>query len=86
MNEIEAAGRDRIIRFVLRDGDPFTMYGLLDALHINATESVDLIAAFEVLRARNFPLEALAELKRKARCYLQRLLGETPVEAAPLPN
>ena len=76
--EIEAAGRDRIVRCVLKQDDPFVMFGLLDTLHISSTESIDLIASFETLRSRGFPLEALVDWKKDAWAYLLHLIGEAP--------
>jgi hypothetical protein len=74
--EIEEAGRDRIVRCVINQDDPFTMYGLLDTLHISSPESIDLIVAFITLRGRGFPLEDLQAWKKRAHAYLRRLVGD----------
>jgi hypothetical protein len=85
-SDIEECGRDRIIKFVLRDGDPFTMYGLLDTLHINSPESIELIASFIVMRGRGFPLEDLVAWKKSAHAFLKRLVGEAPEPEPVLAN
>jgi hypothetical protein len=52
-------GRRQIIRFALRDRDPFTIFGLLETLGFETRESAELVVAFEMLRSRNCPLDDL---------------------------
>jgi hypothetical protein len=85
-SEIEELGRDRIIKFVLRDGDPFVAFGLLDSLCLNTPESIELIASFIVLRGRGFPLEDLVAWKKSAHAFLKRLVGEAPEPEQVLAN
>ena len=45
-------GRQQLVRFALRDGDPFNIIRLLE---VRTRESADLVFAFEMLRRVTFP-------------------------------
>jgi hypothetical protein len=55
----ETTERQQLVRFALRDGDPFTIVHLLETLDLRTRETADLLFAFEMLRSRNFPIDDL---------------------------
>jgi len=71
------AERRQIIRFALRDRDPFTIYSLLETLGFGTRESAELVFAFEMLRSRNFPLDDLAAWTTRAATYLGNVLDDS---------
>jgi len=66
----------QLVRFALRDGDPFTIFGLLETLDFRTRESADLVFSFEMLRSRAFPIDDLSAWTRRATDYLRRLLDD----------
>jgi len=65
-------GRQQLVRFALRDGDPFNIIRLLE---VRTRESADLVFAFEMLRSRNFP-DDLTGWTKRASAYLGRVLDD----------
>jgi len=69
-------GRQQLVRFALRDGDPFNIIRLLETLDLRTRESADLVFAFEMLRSRNFPVDDLTAWTKHASTYLGRVLDD----------
>ena len=67
-------GRKRLVRFALRDGDPFNIIRLLEML--KTRDSADLVFAFDMLRSRNFPVDDLTAWTKRASTYLGRVLDD----------
>ena len=63
----ETTERQQLVRFALRDGDPFTIVHLLETLDLRTRETADLLFAFEMLRSRNFPIDDLSAWSGRAR-------------------
>jgi hypothetical protein len=69
-------GRKRLVRFALRDGDPFNIIRLLEMRDLKTRDSADLVFAFEMLRSRNFPVDDLTAWTKRASTYLGRVLDD----------
>jgi hypothetical protein len=69
-------GRRQLIRFALRDGDPFTIFGMLETLDFRTRESAELVFSFEMLRSRRFPADDLSAWTRRATNYLGGVLDD----------
>jgi hypothetical protein len=72
----ETTERQQLVRFALRDGDPFTILHLLETLDLRTRETAELLFAFEMLRSRNFPIDDLTAWSGRARVYLGRVLDD----------
>jgi hypothetical protein len=72
----ETTERQQLVRFALRDGDPFTIVHLLETLDLRTRETAELLFAFEMLRSRNFPIDDLGAWCGRAKFYLGRVLDD----------
>jgi hypothetical protein len=70
------AARLQMVRFALRDGDPFTIFSLLETVDFKSRESADLVFSFEMLRSRGFPVDDLSNWTKRATGYLGRVLDD----------
>ena len=74
--EVEALGRDKLIRRAIEAGDPASLCGLIEVLQLTSSEAVDLITAFAMLRYCGAEEAGIAAWKRRASASLLRHIGE----------
>ena len=84
--EVEALGRDELVRRAVECGDPASLCGLIEVLQLTSPEAVDLIVAFGTLRYCRADAAAFDAWKRRASAFLLRHIGEAMQPEQPLAN
>ena len=84
--EVEALGRDELVRRAVEGGDPASLCGLIEVLQLTSSEAVDLITAYAMLCHRSAGASAIETWKRRASAFLLRHIGEALEPEQPLAN